>query len=250
MLWWHWVLLPLAGALAGFINAAAGAGSLITLPALMLGGLPVGVANGSNRVGILFQSVVSLTGFSRGGYGRFGRAWLLVLPALLFSILGAQVASNLSADVLNPIVGSILILMLLLLFLKPKRWMAEPHPIPKDVLRRPELWVGMVLIGFYGGFIQVGANYMILFLLVVRGGFDVMHANAFKLLVQFTFTVAALPIYIYHGLVHWPSALLMASGTVIGAWLGARTAVRRGVGFVRILLVVSVLLFAVKLLFF
>ena len=212
--YWSYAIVPLAGALAGFINAMAGSGSLLTLPALMVAGLDSGVANGANRIGILLQSATSFATYWRKGVRGF---------LLLLAMVG-------------------------LMFFDSSRWKGESRPVDGAMLRRPWLWVAFVGIGFYGGFIQVGSNFFILLALIYLGGMDLLHANAFKLLVQLAFTVVVLPIYIYHGRVHWPLALLLSAGSMLGAWIGANVAVRGGGKLIRWVIIAVVSLFAVRLL--
>ena len=98
MEWYVWVLTILGGFAAGFINTLAGSGSLITLPILIFLGLPANVANGTNRVGALLQTVVSVITFKRrGNFDLKGSQWL-IFPAVLGSIPGALIAVDLNDD--------------------------------------------------------------------------------------------------------------------------------------------------------
>ena len=88
--WVEVVLLALAGLLAGYVNSIAGAGSLLTLPALIFTGLDAVAANATNRVAVLFQNVAAIVAFGRAGHGKPSRAALwLSLPAIATSALGA-----------------------------------------------------------------------------------------------------------------------------------------------------------------
>lgn len=246
--YWSYAIVPLAGALAGFINAMAGSGSLLTLPALMVAGLDSGVANGANRIGILLQSATSFATYWRKGVRGFLPIMPLALPAMLGGIGGALFAVRVPSEVLDRVIGVLLLAMVGLMFFDSSRWKGEARPVDCAMLRRPWLWVAFVGIGFYGGFIQVGSNFFILLALIYLGGMDLLHANAFKLLVQLAFTVVVLPIYIYHGRVHWPLALLLSAGSMLGAWIGVNVAVRGGGKLIRWVIIAVVSLFAVRLL--
>ncbi|MGD0574353.1 MAG: sulfite exporter TauE/SafE family protein [Anaerolineales bacterium] len=168
-----------AGFAAGFINTLAGSGSLITLPLLIFMGLPANVANGTNRVAILLQNLVAAGGFRRLKLMDWRGALLLGLPATVGSLIGAQIAVNLAAVVMQRTIGALLIIMLILVLVRPQRWLeAKGTPF----LGRPVWsWVlGFFLIGVYGGFIQVGVGIFLLAALVLGVGYNLVRANAVK----------------------------------------------------------------------
>jgi uncharacterized membrane protein YfcA len=88
-------------------------------------------------------------------------------------------------------------------------------------------------IGFYGGFIQAGVGFLILGALVPLAGFDLVSANAIKVVLVLAYTALALPIFLEHGQVDPLSGLVLGASSAAGAWLGARFAVLRGARFVR-----------------
>ena len=247
--WWLWVAIPLAGAVAGFVNSMAGAGSLLTLPLLMLSGLPANVANGSNRVGILVQSLTSFWTYRRSGVGRGVSARWLVVPIVLGAVSGAVLAGHVGSGMMGKIIAVVMLPMVALLFVRPEKLRRNRSRLdPQEVFRRPYFWLIILAVSFYGGFVQVGANFLILLVLTVVSGMDLLTANAVKLLIQLVFTLSALPVYIYNGLVDWLLSLLMAAGCMGGSWLGVRLAVKRGQGLVKVVMVVCVLLFSANLL--
>lgn len=237
--------VPITGFAAGFINTLAGSGSLITLPILILLGLPANVANGTNRVGVLMQSVVAVATFRRGRALDATGAWLLVAPAVLGSVLGAQLAVDLDEILLRRIIGALMIALLVVMFVRPERWLAVAGP------RRARPWLEVPLffaIGVYGGFIQAGVGIFLIAGLVLGAGFNLVGANAVKNAIVLAFTAAALVVFVANGQVHWLLGLLLAAGQGAGAWVGARLAVRRGARFVRWVVVVIVVLSAGALL--
>src|SRR5688572_33346053 len=91
----HTLLLaavPVVGFAAGFINTLAGSGSLLTLPLLILLGLPANVANGTNRVGVLLQNVVAVATFRRRGALPLAGSWKLIVPSVVGAVVGAELA--------------------------------------------------------------------------------------------------------------------------------------------------------------
>jgi uncharacterized protein len=219
------VLLVVAGILAGFMNTVAGAGSLLTLPVLLLLGLPADLANGTNRVAILAQNAAGALGFDRAGRLDRPAVVRVVAPTLLGSLGGALAATAVPAPTLEPILVGSLLLVAVTLVYRP-RWLS-PHaedarattmrPGPRDML-------GLFLVGVYGGFIQAGVG---IFLLALLGGalrYDLVRANALKVVVVGALTVVALAVFVVRGQVVWLPGLVLAAGTVTGARLGVRFA--------------------------
>lgn len=246
MEWGKLFVLLLSGVAAGFINSMAGGGSLLTLPALMLVGLPPDVANGTNRLGILVQSITSYIDYRRSGIKGFGRNFLFLIPLCVGAIAGALTVDYVPNEYLNYIIVAAMLLAASSLFIQPSKWSKPIGSVPTTFVRNPLAWIAIMMVGFYAGFIQVGANFMVLTILVLWGGFDLLHANAFKQLAQLAFTLLVLPIFIANGNVSWFPGLFLAVGSAIGAWIGARLAVKRGAKLVRWLLLASIVAFAIK----
>lgn len=211
----------LGGILAGIINTLAGSGSLVTLPILVALGLPADVANGTNRVGIVFQCAVGVWGFRQEGNLETRSSSWYVIPTLLGSILGAMIAVELSAQVMNFVIGVIMVIMLVLTLINPKKWLRETS---ERFESRPPLWLPALffVIGIYGGFLQAGVGVMLLVALVLGARYAVAQANGVKLLIALCFSSVALVIFAFNELVYWPFGFLMAIGQAIGAWLGVR----------------------------
>jgi uncharacterized membrane protein YfcA len=237
--------VPVVGFIAGFINTLAGSGSLITLPVLILLGLPANVANGTNRVGILVQNVVSVVTFRRQqALPLEGAAWLIV-PTVIGAVIGAALAVDLDEEMLNRTIGALMIVMLCVILLKPRRWLeAHASGTPVPYAWQLPLYFG---IGVYCGFIQAGAGIFLLAVLVLGSGYDIVRGNAMKNLIVLIVTVAALAVFVWNDQVDWGLGLLLATGNAAGAWVAARMALRRGAGFVRWFLIVIVALSAIAL---
>jgi uncharacterized protein len=237
--------VPVAGFVAGFINTLAGTGSLITLPVLILLGLPATVANGTNRLGVLMQNIVAVATFRNQGALDIAGTWKLWVPAVAGSVLGARLAVDIDQHVMRNVIGVLMLVMLAILMMKPERWIAE-HASP----RAPRLWVEVPLlfaIGAYGGFLQAGVGIFLLAALVLGAGFNLVGANGVKNLIVLLVTVAAIPVFVMHDQVQWMLGLLLGCGQAFGAWVAARVAIKKGAAFVRIFVIVTVLLSAVAL---
>lgn len=235
---WSLAVMIGAGVVAGFVNTFAGGGSLLTLPALMLAGLPPEVANGTNRVCIVAQSTSGVLGFRAKG------KLPPVAPILLPTALGAGVGAWLAAAVLpqawqRPVLLGLMITMAVVMVLRPKA-IAQAEGDPRSLRDRPGGAFGLFLAGIYGGFVQAGVGFA---LLAVLGGvlrYDLVRANALKLACTLVFGVVALAIFAWHGHVRWLPGAIVAVATVIGSVAGVRFASRVDARTLRIALAVMV----------
>ena len=209
-----------AGFLAGFINTLAGSGSAITLPLLVFLGLPATVANGTNRVGVLFQTTMSTTTYHRAGVMPWRDANSLLIPTVIGGIVGAVIAVDLNEQQMQLAIGAMLVLTFFLILLKPKRWLTgKPEGTKKPGWKE---WVIFFFIGMYGGFIQAGVGILMLVGLVLGVGFNLMKANAIKSWLVLALNIFALAVFVYNGQVDWLLGFVLAIGNTAGGWVGAR----------------------------
>ena len=221
----QYVLAILAGILAGIINTLAGSGSAVTLPMLVFLGLEPGVANATNRVGVAVQNIVGITTFQHSGQLELSGGLWLTVPAMLGSLVGAYVATQLDKSAMNLAIGGMLLIVLVTLFVNPKKWLREKSEIAAGRPRSGVLAMFFV-IGVYGGFIQAGVGVFILTTMVLAAGYSLVHANAIKLIIVLALTMVALGVFILSPVeINWGIGALMAAGQSIGAWAAARFAV-------------------------
>lgn len=224
------------GLLAGIINTMAGGGSMLTVPLLVLVGLPGTLANGTNRVGILIQNGVASWGFWAQGVDELRNAVPIILPVAAGALLGAGLASQLSDAAFERAFG---VAMLLLLVPTVRGMRGAPRP---STAERPR-WLRVLMflaIGLYGGAFQAGVGLFLVAALSF-GGVDLVRANAVKVLVNFCFTLLAVPIFILAGQVAWPEALALGAGFAAGGAIGARLAVQGGERLIRPILGLAIL---------
>ncbi len=233
---WQYPLIVIAGIAAGFINTLAGSGSLITLSLLLFLGVPADIANGSNRVGVLFQTLTSAARFEREKALDWRGGIILALPAIVGSLLGAQIAVSLDENLMRQVIGAVMLIMLVVILIRPKRWLEGEREF---FSARPSSFQLLIffLIGIYGGFIQAGVGIFLLGGLVLSAGYNLVRANAVKTLIVLIFTIAALIIFIRNGQVRWDIGIPLAAGNALGGWLAAKTALERGAVFVRYILI-------------
>lgn len=247
MAWYTIPALIVAGFAAGFINTLAGSGSLITLPALIWIGLPATVANGTNRIGILMQNVIGVGSFMRHRILDLRGAILLGIPATIGSVIGAQIAVNLDEVMMRRVIGAIMVAMLGVIVVRPQRWLQGRLT---ELTGRPT-WIQLLIffaIGVYGGFIQAGVGIFLLAGLVLAVGYDLVRANAVKLGIVMLYIPFALAVFFVNHQVDLIAGLILGVGNMLGAWVGARTAVKRGSVWVRRVLIAVVLVSAIDLL--
>ncbi len=229
----HHGALAVAGVAAGFLNVMAGGGSLLTLPALLLLGLPADQANATNRLSIVSQSATGVWAFARGGKLDTGAIAPILLPTMAGSLIGALAASRVPVDLLEYVLVGAMMAMATLLLVHPRAVTAGADEQPRWHDRRLAGAAGLFAAGLYGGFVQAGVGFI---LLSVLGGvlrYDLMRANALKLVCTAVFGAVALTVFVLAGDVVWLPAALLAVYTVIGSQLGVRFALRAPEALIR-----------------
>lgn len=237
------VLLLAAGMVAGFINTVAGGGSVVTLP-ILVEIVGASVANGTNRIAILMQNLAGLAGYQRGKAVPWPVVWPLIPPMLLGAVSGAYVATTISSDAMRRVFAFVIVLVAALVFVKPSRWVGESEP----KLHQP--WRGLVFFGagFYGGFVQAGVGFLLLAGLVLGGGLGLVRANAVKVALILIYTPVVLVLFALADQVDLAVGLTLGVGNMIGAWISARLAVKKGAGWIRWVLIVAAVAAAVRML--
>ncbi|MBI4515670.1 MAG: sulfite exporter TauE/SafE family protein [Deltaproteobacteria bacterium] len=237
-------LLIAGGIAAGIVNTMAGAGSLLTVPLLVLAGLPGTLANGSNRVGIFIHNVVAAWSFRAEGVSGFRQALPLLIPVALGSSAGALVISQVTDKTFERLFGLVMIVLLLPILWQPRR-LAAGAPAEH---RSPRVTFAIfLLIGLYGGLFQAGVGLALLLALSFAGN-DLVRANSVKVVINAALTGAALPVFVWQGQVVWQPALLLALGLGLGGGIGARLTVRGGERIIRPVLALAVVALAGRML--
>ena len=234
-------LLISSGVIAGFINTLAGGGSFLTLPALMLLGMPADVANGTNRVGVLIQSIEGVRGFDRHGALDRGAILSIMLPTLTGSVAGALLAARLPLDILKPVLLGTMMLMAAVMVFRPSIVAPPPGTPVKTLKEAPWGYVWLFVAGLYGGFVQAGVGFVLITALAGILRYDLLRTNALKMVCTLAFSVMALAVFMWHDQVLWVPGLVLAVGTVIGVRLSVRFALNVSQQVLRWLLLVVVI---------
>jgi len=243
------LFLVVIGFFAGVVNTLAGGGSLFTLPVLIFLGLPPHLANGTNRIAIVVQSLSGALGYRSKGVSSFPFTIYLGISACLGAYFGAQIAIDLDGSLFNKILALIMILVGFLILFKQNK-------LEEGLVERLSgtylIWsiIGFFLIGIYGGFINAGIGIVIMLFLNRFNHMSLIQSNATKVAVVFIYSTVALLIFAYNDAVDWKMGSAMAFGTSFGAWFASRWSVKKGDRVIRIAMLFVVVLMAIKLWFF
>lgn len=250
MEWYYFILIVLAGFLAGFINTLAGAGSLITLPLLIFMGLPANVANGTNRISIILQGIVGTVKFKQAKMFEWVDTLEYLIPSVVGAIIGATLAVSISAHAINIAVGAVMVMMFFVVLFDAERWLNGRAQFQINGPLRILRFFVFFLIGVYGGFIQAGVGYLLLGGFAFLSGNSLVKSNALKVLLVMVFTLFALVVFMVNNQVDYLVGVILGVGSMAGAWFAARLAIKKGAPLIRYFLLGTLLLFAAKLLFF
>lgn len=241
------VLLGLAALVAGFVDAVAGGGGLIQVPALFSALPEHGPATlfGTNKISSVFG-----TGNAAWSYARKIRLpWSLALPtaasAFICSFFGAAAVAWLPKDVVRPLVFALLVLVIIYTAVRKDFGRVAGVRLSLRAERRRGLWVG-ALLGFYDGFFGPGTGSFLIFIFIRFFGLDFLHASSVAKVVNLATNLAALAYFVPSGHVLWMVGGVMAVCNIAGAQIGSHSALKHGSGFVRQVFLVVASMLAVK----
>lgn len=245
--WWQPPLLAAIGVAAGWLNVLAGGGSMLSVPAMVLLGLPGPVANGTNRIAIVAQNLVAVTAFLRRGYAEWRLSATLALAALPGALAGAWVGVRLEGPWFNRVLAAVLLIVMALMVAR-RAPAANAAPAPAT---RARLWLGHLLMvgaGVWGGFIQIGVGFILMPILHRVLGLDLVRVNMHKVFIVLVYSIGALAVFAGGAGVDWRAGVALAAGNAVGGWAGVRTTVTRGERMVRFVFFVVLLALVIRLL--
>jgi len=231
------------GILAGVINVMAGGGSSLTLPALIFLGLDSATANGTNRIGILIQSIFATLSFSKKKMTGLNLGLRLAALTIPGAILGAFLAVRITDRWFQIILGVVMIGVLLSMLIPQSKNLVTSEQGRKTWLVYP----AMFAIAFYGGFIQVGVGILIMAVLYHLMRMNLVFVNMHKVFITLIFTVPALLIFMWTDNVDWILGLALAAGNGFGGWWAAQISVRGGEKVIRYVMILAIFIIALKL---
>lgn len=223
---WQYAVLAGLGVLASIINILAGGGSNLILPLLMAFGVPPDMANGSNRVGIFFQSLTGIRGFRRAGALPAGDLRGILLPTAFGGLAGSGLASVLPNEILKPALLVCILGVATLTFLKPQLLMPSADVEPRKTSETRGAAALLFAVGVYGGFVQASTAFILLPVLAGVLRYGLLQANALKLVCTLAFTVVALAVFVVQGQIWWDVGLVLAAGNIVGSMIGVKIALK------------------------
>ncbi len=230
--------------IAGFVDAIAGGGGLLTLPAMLLSGLDPVSALATNKIQASFGSGSATLAFIRAGRIEWRMIWPLAIASFLGAALGTAVVMRVPTPFLQLIMPILLVVMALYFAFSPslKNEDAQARMTPLAFA-----FAAAAPIGFYDGIFGPGTGSFFMLAFISLLGFGIVRATAHTKLLNFTSNIASFGMFALSGQVIWALGLMMGAGQFIGGQLGARMAMRHGARIIRPLLVIMCTGMAIRL---
>lgn len=246
---WEYPFLVVVGFFVSIINTMAGGASIITLPILIFLGLPSNVANGTNRIALMMTAFSANMGFKSKGISTYPFSAYTGLFALFGSVIGAHIAVDINDEIFNKILSFIMILVILIIIFKPR--IVNANLAIRITGKHLKLsCLVFFFVGLYGGFINAGIGFVIMLFLHFYNRLNLIRVNATKVVIVLVYTIGAFLTFLFNDLVNIPYGICLGIGTLIGGWNASRFSVDKGEGVVKIFLVISAIIIAIKLWFF
>ncbi|WP_118857561.1 TSUP family transporter [Sphingomonas mesophila] len=226
-------LLTAVAVLTGFIDAIAGGGGLIMMPALLTAGLPPVHALATNKLQSVFGTGSAMLNFWRKGHIDLKANWLTIALVFAGAVGGALLVQRISSSALGLIIPLLLVVSAAYVLASPRMSDEDAH---QRLTARGYAPVGGA-IGFYDGFFGPGTGTFFTTSLVGLRGFGLTRSTALTKAFNFASNVASVLVFAMAGKMVWLLGLSMAAGAMLGGWIGSHTAMRFGAGIIRPLLV-------------
>jgi len=238
-------LLFAVAVIAGFVDAVAGGGGLLTIPAMLAAGVPPVQTVATNKLQGSFGSFTAMRFFVRQGLVLPRKEWRSVLITLLGAAAGAIAIQHFHADVLVMLIPFALIAIAIYLLLVKNAGKETRKARISEKSFNASLVPG---VGFYDGFFGPGTGTFFTIGYCQLRGMNMLHATAHAKLLNFTTNIVSLLVFILSGQIVWAVGLTMAAGQIIGARAGAYSAMRHGTQFIRILTIIVCIAISISLL--
>lgn len=219
-------VLIITGLFAGAINVLAGGGSNLTVPALIIMGMPAEVANATNRVGVFMQCLVGVIGFKKHDKMASDDTLPILMPTIIGGFIGAMTASFAPTWIIKPLLLGTMLTMSFIILIAPATVIPNEGEKAFKVAEKPLGWWGLLLAGVYGGFVQAGVGFVLIAALAGILRYDIVRTQGLKLLCSLIFTLVALIIFIARSQIDWIPALILMLGYIVGAHYAVKFAIK------------------------
>ena len=237
------IFVTAASFLGSFVDAIAGGGGLISVPAYLLGGFPPHFALGTNKFSATFGSLSSTVEFFRNGKIDFHLVKFIIPCTLLGAILGVNSVLLLDQAFLYPLVSIMILVVGIYSFLKKDLGLVSTYELKSRSQIAMGMFFGFVL-GFYDGFFGPGTGSFLLFIFIKFFGMDFVNAGGNTKALNFTSNVTSLVVFAVAGKINYSIGLAAGLAALLGSIIGTRVAIRRGASFVKpIFLIMSFAVF-------
>jgi len=237
----------LTGILASIFGTLVGGGTMLSLPFLMIIGLPPQVAIATERLGGMGQSISSFLKFQKSKKIVWEYVFGLTAISLVSSVIGANILIKTSPVILRNMVGGTILVLLPLFFLKRNLGVQHTTESKKKIIIGSIVYfLIQILATFSGG----GTGILAAYILMYCFGLTIIEATATKTVPWFFLSISSLVIFAIKGIIDYKVGIVMLAGMVIGGDIGARIAIEKGNIWLKRLFVLFVFISVVKLLFF
>jgi uncharacterized membrane protein YfcA len=238
-----------ASVIGSTYGTLVGGGSLITIPLLILMGLPPHTTIGTDRLGLIGSGLAGLYSFHRKGMMNYRLAFIIVIPCLVGAFIGANLSLQISPELLRKFIVALTVILLIIVSANPRLGVVavatkRPLTAGRHVLGALLFLVVGIYSGFYGGGAGTFMSYIMI--LVFRQTFLESAANL--KVAQIMSPAIAAATYAYHGAIHLPLALVMFAGSCIGSYVGAQYSDRIGNVWIKRIFIGVILMMVIKLL--
>ncbi|MGV1949902.1 TSUP family transporter [Agrobacterium vitis] len=239
------IFLFFAAFVAGFVDAIAGGGGLITIPAMLIAGIPPLETLGTNKLQGMFGSASATIAYSRKGHVNLKKQLPMAAMSVLGGAIGAVIATYVPGDVLKALMPFLLVAIAAYFALKPNISDVDSHQ------RMTPFLFGLTLaplIAIYDGVFGPGTGSFLMLAFVSLAGFGMLKATAHTKLLNFGSNVGAFLVFVFNGVVLWKIGIVMGIGQFLGAQTGSKLAMKSGAKIIKPLLIVTCIGLAIKLL--
>lgn len=240
---WVYPLLFLAGMVAGWVDAIAGGGGLLTVPALLWAGLPVPLALGTNKLQSSCGTALATWRYAKAGLLKIPGVGVGVVATLAGACLGVACVNLIDPAYLRRALPFLLVAVAVYFWLKPD---LGDQPRPSRLAPVAFAVIAGLCLGFYDGFFGPGTGSFWMVACVSILGLDIRQATGWTKAMNLASNLASLALFIWLGSVHWPIGLTMAAGQLIGARVGSGMVLTRGRNLIRPVFLTFVIALAAK----
>lgn len=240
------IFLGVACFIAAFIDAIAGGGGLITVPAYLASGLPAHIALGTNKVSSSIGTVASSFKFATSGKVNKEMVKRMIPFSFIGALMGVKTVVLIDSKYLYPI--AIILLLLVLIYTLINKKMGEENNftgLNKNNIRNGKIMA--LVMGFYDGFFGPGTGSFIIFALIKIFKLDFTNASGNAKILNLTSNLASMLLFIYLGKVNFFYSIPIGIIMVFGATLGAKMAVSKGTSFIKPIFLVVTTIVLVKM---